>query len=119
MPKLPVLGLCLLAATTACLADGTGPLLLQDPSLSATQLVFTFAGDLWIAPRSGGEAKRLTTGAGTEYAPCFSPDGKWVAFTGQYDGNTDVFVVSAEGGIPRRLTYHPSPDTAVGWTPDG
>jgi len=119
MSKSTALGLCLLAASAVCLADGNGPLLLQEPSVSATQLVFAFAGDLWIAPRAGGEAKRLTTGTGVESGPSFSPDGKWVAFTGQYDGNTDVFVVSAEGGVPKRLTYHPSPDVAAGWTPDG
>ncbi|MGL4552077.1 MAG: S41 family peptidase, partial [Gemmataceae bacterium] len=70
-------------------------------------------------PRAGGEAKRLTSGTGVETDPHFSPDGKLIAFTGQYDGNDDVFVVPADGGLPKRLTYHPGPDQAVGWTPDG
>src|SRR5215475_10594161 len=95
------------------------PLLLQKPALSKTHIAFTFAGDLWIAPREGGEATRLTTGVGFETNPIFSPDGTMVAFTGQYDGNTDVFVVPASGGTPRRLTYHPAADMAVAWTPDG
>jgi tricorn protease len=94
------------------------PLLLQDPSLSRTQIVFNFAGNLWIVGRQGGDARRLTTG-GHEWGPHFSPDGAWVAFTAEYDGNQDVYLVPASGGVPRRLTYHPGPDFAVGWTPDG
>src|SRR5215469_15365659 len=61
----------------------------------------------------------LTRGAGEETDPAFSPDGTQVAFTGEYDGNVDVFVVAAEGGVPKRLTWHPAPDRMVGWTPDG
>jgi tricorn protease len=59
------------------------PLLAQQPALSATQIVFAFAGDLWSVPRGGGDARRLTTGVGVESGPTFSPDGKWIAFTGQ------------------------------------
>ncbi|MGH9768269.1 MAG: protease, partial [Blastocatellia bacterium] len=95
------------------------PLLLQEPALSKTQIAFTFAGDLWIVAREGGEATRLTTGVGYEFSPIFSPDGERIAFTGQYDGNTDVFIVPAGGGVPRRLTYHPGADVAISWTPDG
>jgi tricorn protease len=95
------------------------PLLLQDPTLSKTQIAFSYAGDLWVVSREGGEATRLTTGVGFEFLPIFSPDGSQIAFTGQYDGNTDVFVVSAAGGVPRRLTYHPGADIAISWTPDG
>jgi tricorn protease len=95
------------------------PLLLQQPTLSATHIVFVFAGDLWTVPRSGGEAKQLTTGIGTESDPFFSPDGTQVAFSGEYEGNTDVYLVPADGGIPKRLTYHPGPDRVIGWTPDG
>jgi tricorn protease len=81
--------------------------------------VFSYAGDLWSVPREGGEAKRLTAGPGVETDPVFSPDGSLIAFTGEYDGNVDVFVMPASGGVPRRLTYHPGQDAAVGWTPDG
>src|SRR5688500_3588199 len=78
--------------------NDSGPqLLAQQPTLSATQIVFVFAGDLWSVSRQGGAASRLTTGVGVEANPSFSPDGKWLAFTGQYDGNTDVFVMPAEG----------------------
>ncbi|HUK88954.1 MAG TPA: PDZ domain-containing protein, partial [Blastocatellia bacterium] len=87
--------------------------------VSRTHIVFSYAGDLWMVSREGGAAWRLTNGVGIETDPFFSPDGKWIAFTGQYDGNTDVFVVPAAGGAPKRLTYHPGPDQAVGWTPDG
>jgi tricorn protease len=87
--------------------------------VSKTQIVFNYAGDLWIAGRDGGDARRLTSGIGVETDPHFSPDGTQVAFTGEYDGNRDVYVVAADGGEPRRLTYHPAEDDVVGWTPDG
>jgi tricorn protease len=106
-------------ASALCGAQQGKALLLRDPALSRTQIAFAFAGDLWIVPRDGGEARRLTAGAGNEGGPVFSPDGALIAFTGEYDGNQDVFVVQAAGGVPRRLTWHPSADRAVGWTPDG
>ena len=115
-------GLIVIAALLAAvpsLAAADKPLLAQHPSLSRTQIVFAYAGDLWLTGRDGGPAARLTTGVGIESDPYFSPDGSLVAFSGQYDGNTDIYVVAAEGGIPRRLTHHPQPDTVVGWTPDG
>ncbi len=93
--------------------------LLQKPTVNRTHIVFVYAGDLWIVPREGGDAKRLTTGVGTETDPIFSPDGQMIAFTGEYDGNTDVFVMPAAGGVPKRLTYHPGADIPVGWTNDG
>ncbi len=113
---------CLLALFTPMLsaaADTTGPQILRSPSLSRTQIVFAFAGDLWLVSREGGEASRLTTGPGIESSPQFSPDGTRIAFTGEYDGNVDVYVVPAGGGIPKRLTWHPSADIVLGWTPDG
>src|SRR5262249_42450389 len=94
-------------------------LLMQRPAVSQTHIAFNYAGDLWIVPRSGGEATRLTTGVGVETNPVFSPDGKTIAFTGQYDRNTDVFTIPADGGVPKRLTWHPGADIAVAWTPDG
>jgi tricorn protease len=95
------------------------PLLLRYPTLSNTQIVFNYGGDLWIVSRDGGDARRLTSGIGTETDPFFSPDGTQVAFTGEYDGNVDVYVVSAAGGEPHRLTYHPADEYVLGWTPDG
>jgi tricorn protease len=100
-------------------AGATAPLLLRKPTVSRTDIVFTFAGDLWIVPRAGGDARRLTAGIGVETDPVFSPDGSMLAFTGEYDGNVDVYVVAAGGGDPRRLTRHPGPDIVLGWTPDG
>src|SRR5919109_3126472 len=113
----PALVLCLLSLPLAA-ADGP-PVLAQQPALNATHIVFVFAGDLWSVPRAGGAATRLTTAPGVEANPSFSPDGKWIAFTGQYDGNTDVFVMPAEGGTPRRLTWHPAADVALSWSRDG
>lgn len=79
--------------------------LLRFPATNGTDVVFTYAGDLYKAPLSGGEAQRLTSHIGYEIFPRFSPDGKSIAFTGQYDGNTEVYLVSADGGEPKRLTY--------------
>jgi len=93
--------------------------LLRFADISKDRVVFAYAGDLWIASREGGAARRLTSHVGDELYPKFSPDGKWVAFTGEYDGNPDVYVISAEGGEPKRLTFHPSNDIVLGWTPDG
>ena len=108
-----------LITVSVCLAEGPPPLLLQHPTLSATQIAFVYAGDLWIVPREGGVATRLTSGIGTVSRPVFSPDGNDIAFTGDYNGNADVYIISAQGGEPRRITYHPSPDWVVGWTRDG
>ena len=101
------------------LARADAPLLLRYPSLSRTQIVFNYAGDLWIVSREGGQARRLTAGAGDETYPQFSPDGTEVAFSGEYDGSRNVYVVPAAGGEPRRLTFHPAPERVLGWTPDG
>jgi tricorn protease len=95
------------------------PLLLQRPTVSARQVAFVYADDIWIVDRDGGDARRLTTGVGLESYPVFSPDGETIAFAGQYEGNLDVYVVPASGGVPRRLTSHPDPDVPVAWTPDG
>ena len=108
-----------LLATAAIGSAADEPLLLQKPTLNKTHIVFVYAGDLWSVPREGGDAIRLTSGAGDETDPAFSPDGTKVAFTGEYDGNVDVFTVPITGGVPKRITYHPDPDRVVGWTPDG
>lgn len=92
---------------------------LQSPAVSKDRVAFVYGGDLWTVGRDGGEARRLTTGEGLEIDPFFSPDGAWIAFTGQSHENFDVYLVPAAGGVPRRLTWHPTIDRAAGWTPDG
>src|SRR5262249_5809116 len=117
-----ILSLLLIASTIKISTGGLAqekPLLMRQPTMSRTQIVFSYAGDLWIAPRGGGEASRLTTGVGNESSPQFSPDGTTVAFTGEYDGNVDLYTMPASGGAPKRLTYHPGADGLAGWTPDG
>ena len=93
--------------------------LLHKPVMNKTTIVFNYAGDLWSVPREGGAAVRLTTGNGNETEAAISPDGATLAFTGEYDGNIDVFTMPIAGGTPKRVTYHPDGDRAVGWTPDG
>jgi tricorn protease len=96
-----------------------GTRLLRHPALSKDSVAFEYAGDLWIAGRTGGDARRLTSTAGAETEPYFSPDGTQIAYTATVAGNTDVYVMPAAGGEPRRLTYHPGVDHVRGWTPDG
>src|SRR5436309_15080136 len=103
--------------------------LLRFPTLSRDSIAFVYAGDIWAVARTGGVARRLTGDPGLEIMPRYSPDGAWIAFTGEYDGNRDVYVIPAEGGEPRRLTFwtdtgHPSEragpnNMVIGWTPDG
>jgi tricorn protease len=96
-----------------------GTRLLRHPALSKDSVAFEYAGDLWIAGRTGGDARRLTSTAGAETEPYFSPDGTQIAYTATVAGNTDVYVMPAAGGEPRRLTFHPGVDRVRGWTPDG
>ncbi len=103
--------------------------LLRFPDIHADTVVFCYGGDLWKAPVTGGIAVRLTAHSGQELFPKFSPNGKWIAFTGQYDGDEQVYVIPAEGGIPKQITYYPAhgplaprwgyDNQVYGWTPDG
>ncbi|MDE2345138.1 MAG: PD40 domain-containing protein, partial [Gammaproteobacteria bacterium] len=123
---LPMLAMLALLAGTARANDT----LMRYPTLHGNSVVFEAHGNLWKVSRSGGEATRLTTDPGFDIMPRYSPDGKWIAFTGQYQGNTDVYIIPADGGNARRLTYHSDvvasaplrwgPDNmVVSWTPDG
>jgi tricorn protease len=99
--------------------NGEPTRLVRQPTLSAQNIAFMYGNDIWVAARSGGEARRLTSFQGLETNPAFSPDGRLLAFSAQYGGNTDVYVLPAEGGEPRRLTWHPGADVVQGWSPDG
>jgi tricorn protease len=103
--------------------------LLLFPDVHKDKVAFVYGGDLWLASSSGGAARRITSSPGRELFPKFSPDGKWLAFTGQYDGNFNVYVMASDGGQPKQLTFYqgsaqPLPDRmgvlnqVIGWTPD-
>ncbi|HKE56183.1 MAG TPA: hypothetical protein VKB46_05770, partial [Pyrinomonadaceae bacterium] len=103
--------------------------LLRFPDIRGDRVVFTYGGDLWTAPSSGGTATHLTSHPGLEVFAKFSPDGKWIAFTGQYDGDEQVYVIPATGGEPRQLTFYPArgplaprwgwDNQVFGWSKDG
>lgn len=130
MPK-PRLATLALAAALLMPAAGAAAQtkLLRFPDVHQDRVVFTYAGDLWVASTEGGMARRLTAHPGVEIFPKLSPDGQWIAFTGQYDGDEQVYVMPAEGGVPRQLTFYPAAGPlpprwgydhlVYGWTPDG
>jgi tricorn protease len=103
--------------------------LLRFPDIHGEMIAFVYAGDIWTVPASGGTARRLTSHPGIEIFPKFSPDGRWIAFSGEYGGTRQVFVISVEGGEPRQLTYRNDvgqlppragwDNIVYGWTPDG
>ena len=109
----------LLALLVLPLLAHAGPLLLLHPTLSKDQIAFRHADDIWVVPRAGGEAVRLTSTASVVAGPFFSPDGQTLAYSARVHGNVDVYTVSVNGGVPRRLTWHPDADAVVGWSPDG
>ena len=112
------LAVFLILLTTAAAATAQTRLL-RTPTVSSTQIAFAYANNIWTVPRAGGSARRLTSFQGLTQNPHFSPDGKWIAFSGEYAGNLDVYVIAADGGEPRRLTWHPGADQVQGWTADG
>ena len=95
------------------------PGLLRYPSISAKQIAFVYANKLWVVGREGGQAVPLATPPGSVRQPRFSPDGAQVAFTGNYDGNFDLYTIPVEGGLPTRATHHPAAERLCNWTPDG
>lgn len=110
-------GAAALILTSAVSAQETR--LLRHPTVSRELIAFEYGADLWVVPRSGGAARRLTATPGAETEPVFSPDGSRIAFTATVGGNTDVYVVPTAGGDPTRLTFHPGVDRVRGWSPDG
>jgi len=103
--------------------------LLRYPDIHGDKIAFVYAGDIWVVDAAGGIARRLTSHPGLELFPRFSPDGRWIAFTGEYGGNRQVFVIGVDGGAPRQLTFHNDigelpprggyDNQVLGWTPDG
>ncbi|MGH9766067.1 MAG: S41 family peptidase [Blastocatellia bacterium] len=102
-----------------CIAQTPAPMPFQTPSVSRTQIVFVYAGEIWIVDRQGGEARKFLNQAGEKSSPCFSPDGSQIAFSMSVNDNLDIYVAPVAGGEPKRLTWHPKDDYALGWTPDG
>ena len=110
----------ILAAVFACgCAARAQSHLMRYADVHKDKIVFTYEGDLWLVSSQGGDARRITSDPGSEVWAKFSPAGRHIAFTGQYDGGRDVYVMDARGGVPQRLTYHPSGDRVLGWFPDG
>ncbi|HUC43057.1 MAG TPA: hypothetical protein VMR65_03385, partial [Candidatus Sulfotelmatobacter sp.] len=123
------LAIALLPAIPPAEAAGGPTKLLRFPDVWGDQVAFCYAGDIWKASIRGGPAVRLTAHPGVEVFPRFSPDGKWIAFTGQYDGDEQVYVIPSDGGEPKKLTFYPADgpltqrwgydNIVYGWTPDG
>ena len=111
--------LLLAMATPVFAVDINDTRLLNTPAASTNAIAFAYANDIWTANLDGSGVRRLTAHPGLEFGPRFSPDGSLIAFSGQYDGNVDVYVVPGAGGVPTRLTWHPANDTVLGFTPDG
>ena len=119
--RLSVLFSCATVAISALCppAQAANPLLLRNPSLSRDKIAFVYADDIWTVAREGGDAERLTSGGDVVAGPYYSPDGSQIAYSTQKNGVTEVYVIDADGGVPRRITWDPSGNQAVGWTPDG
>lgn len=92
---------------------------MRDPDINGGKIVFNYEDDLWLVSAEGGIASRLTSAPGREYSARFSPDGQWIAFTGEYEGSQDVYLIPVVGGETKRLTYVPGGAQSIGWTPDG
>ena len=113
-------GAGLLLCVSACASAWSAtPLLLRNPALGQDGIAFLYGGDIWLVARGGGEARRLTSVGSVVAGPYFSPDYTQIAYSSGMHGLTDVYVVSAAGGVPRRLTWEPIGSRVAGWTPDG
>lgn len=93
--------------------------LFQYPDVSKDKITFSYGGDIWVVNKTGGTAVKLSSPKGEEVLPKFSPDGKFIAFSGNYNGNGDIYVIPVKGGLPQRVTYHSYNDRTLDWTPDG
>ena len=104
---------------TTFLCFGQGTRLLRQPDISATHITYTYGSDIWVSELSSRQANRITSTAAVESNPYFSPDGKWIAFTSNRAGTNQIYIVSINGGSPKRLTWHPSGASVRGWSNDG
>lgn len=107
------------SAISPCVLGKVDARLLRDPAVSQTHIAFVYAGDIWVVPKSGGTAQRLSSPPGEESAPRFSPDGQRIAFSGNYDGNSDIYLIDSLGGPVARVTHHPASDRMLDWYQDG
>jgi len=119
MRKLSLLAIALLVCTFASLAFGREAKLVRYPSYSNGRIAFTYLGDIWTADENGQNVSRLTVNKARDAYPRFSPDGKWIAFSSDRNGNLDVFIIPSSGGTAKQLTFHSADDTVLGWAPDG
>lgn len=117
--KLLVALCAVLSAGSLSVLAGIDARMLRMPDVSAKEIVFVYAGDIWIVPKAGGVAHRLSSPEGEESFPRFSPDGTQIAYSANYDGNSDLYVVASTGGVPRRVTHHPMADRMLEWYPGG
>src|SRR2546428_5208894 len=118
MKKLYPLAIALFIFTMASLALAREAKLVPYPSYNNGRIAFTYLGDIWTADENGQNVQRLTVNKARDAYPKFSPDGKWIAFSSDRNGNLDVYIVPAEGGQPKQLTFHSADDNVQGWTPD-
>ena len=107
---------CILGTITTAQTIGK---LFRYPDVSQTQIAFSYGGDIWTVAKEGGLATQLSSPKGSEISPKFSPDGKQIAFSGNYDGNIDIYVIPSQGGLPTRVTHHGMADRIQDWYPDG
>ena len=119
VPSLLALLLVLPTAVSAQTSSGQPPLLLRHPALSQDKIAFRYADDIWTVSRQGGEAERLTSNGHVNSGPFYSPDGSMIAYSAALRGNSDVYLIPAGGGVPRRITWHPAGSAVAGWSPDG
>ena len=114
-----VLSFTILFLLSGLLAFAQGTRLLRQPDISNTHITYTYGSDIWVSELNSSEAKRITSTAAVESNPYFSPDGNWIAFSSNRAGSNNVYIVSKDGGEPKRLTWHPSSSSVRGWTNDG
>src|SRR5437764_863237 len=118
MKKAYLLVFCALIALSAT-ASAKEARLIRYPNYNQGRVTFSYLGDVWVADEDGRNVQRLTVNRARDVYPRFSPDGKWIAFSSDRNGNLDVYIIPSSGGTPRQLTFNSAEDSVLGWTPDG